>query len=159
MRYHLFIECMPTEELTPLEKERVSRMLALALNTERLKEMQLNASSLLSEVNTEYHRTMCSIIFDRLANQAVSMGDIDGIFGHINLPPPPARKPVPGATAALSGLRPLPSPCCVVMWHVPTRTLRSQSLGWFRYRSITASTSAMASRSTHSFLSVRSSRV
>ena len=42
-------------------------MLALALNTERLKEMQLNASSLLSEVNIEYARTMSSIIFQQRA--------------------------------------------------------------------------------------------
>ena len=41
----------------PLEKERINRMLALALNTERLKEMQLNASSLLSEVRSRWAQT------------------------------------------------------------------------------------------------------
>ena len=35
IRYQLFIDCMPTEEMTPMEKERISRMLALALNTDR----------------------------------------------------------------------------------------------------------------------------
>lgn len=72
-------------------------MLALALNTERLKEMQLNASSLLSEVNTEYHRSMSSIIFDRLASQALAGGETDGIFAHFKLPPKPPTKPAPGS--------------------------------------------------------------
>ena len=59
---------MPTEELPPLEKERVNRMLALALNTGRLKERHLNASSLLNEVTMEYGRTMTSIIFQAKPN-------------------------------------------------------------------------------------------
>ena len=31
VRHSLFVECMPTEELPPMEKERISRMLALAV--------------------------------------------------------------------------------------------------------------------------------
>ena len=51
-----------------MEKERISRVLSLALNTERLKERQLNASSLISEINIDYGRTMSAIIFARLAD-------------------------------------------------------------------------------------------
>ena len=80
--------------LQPLEKERINRMLALALNTERLKEMQLNASSLLSEVSTEYHRTMSSIIFDHLSKNA-AVSEEDSIFTHFTPPPAPAPNPVP----------------------------------------------------------------
>ena len=106
VRHSLFIECMPTEELPPIEKERISRMLGLALNTERLKERQLNASSLISEVNIEYGRTMSSIIFSQRAEayQAAVEASVlstspapsgDMIFSGFTLPEPPPPKPVP----------------------------------------------------------------
>ena len=89
-----------------MEKERISRVLSLALNTERLKERQLNASSLISEINIDYGRTMSAIIFEQraaayhaaadgtpLTTQPQPSGDM--IFAGFALPPPPKRRPVP----------------------------------------------------------------
>ena len=94
MRFNLFIDAMPTEELPPLEKERINRMLALALNTDRLKERHVNAASLLNEVSLEYSRTMSSIIFQGLADGA-DEADAHSIFATFKLPPPPERRAVP----------------------------------------------------------------
>ena len=94
MRFNLFVDAMPTEELPPLEKERVNRMLALALNTERLKERHLNASSLLNEVNMEYGRTMSSIIFQGLAESAEEDNQ-HSIFRTFTMPAPEEKRPVP----------------------------------------------------------------
>ena len=73
-------------------------MLAMALNTERLKERHLNASALLSEVSLEYARASASIIFRHLAEsaQAESAGGATstGIFDGIELPPV-VKKAVP----------------------------------------------------------------
>ena len=106
VRQSLYVECMPTEELPPIEKERISRMLGLALNTERLKERQLNASSLISEVNVEYGRCMSSIIFQqraeayaksldevRLTQSPAPSGDL--MFAGFTLVEPPQKKPAP----------------------------------------------------------------
>ena len=106
VRHSLYVECMPTEELPAIEKERIARMLGLALNTERLKERQLNASSLISEVNIEYGRTMSSIIFQQRAQayaQAVDETELlqsqapsgDMMFAGFTPAEPPPKKPVP----------------------------------------------------------------
>ena len=67
-------------------------MLAMALNTERLKERHLNASALLSEVSLEYARASASIIFRHLAESAQAESSSSGatstgIFEGIELPP------------------------------------------------------------------------
>ena len=67
-------------------------MLAMALNTERLKERHLNASALLSEVSLEYARASASIIFRHLAESAQAESSSSGatstgIFDGIELPP------------------------------------------------------------------------
>ena len=67
-------------------------MLAMALNTERLKERHLNASALLSEVSLEYARASASIIFRHLAETAQAESSSSGaastgIFDGIELPP------------------------------------------------------------------------
>ena len=85
VRHSLFIECMPTEELLPLEKERVHRMLSLALNTERMRERQLSANSLIAEVGIEYCRCMAGIIFHSRAQAFADAVDEAGIGG--NVPP------------------------------------------------------------------------
>ena len=94
IRYQLLIESMPSEELPPLEKERINRMLSLALNTERLKERHLNASALLNEVNTDFARTMSSIIFHRQAEAHAADGG-ETIFSCFRLPPHAEPPPAP----------------------------------------------------------------
>ena len=110
VRHSLILESMPTEGLPPIEKERINRMLALALNTERLKQMQLNASSLISEVTIDYARTMSAIIFEgrygsyeaskRAApfeGRSLVWSDPEGdqIFGGLAVAAPPAKKAAP----------------------------------------------------------------
>ena len=110
VRYALTIECMPTEELRTLEKERLARMLQLALSTERLREAQSNPaviSGLLAEVHHEYGRAMASIIFRKNAeayHAAVELTPIgqpprtapsDAIFDGVTVPPPPNQLAAP----------------------------------------------------------------
>ena len=105
IRYQLYIECMPTEELPTMEKERVSRMLALALCTPKLKENKLNASSLVNEVQLEYSRTMSAIIFEQRSAAAAAAADAaplgvlpgpggDAMFSLV-VPATEVRRPVP----------------------------------------------------------------
>jgi dynein heavy chain, axonemal len=105
IRYQLYIECMPIEELPTMEKERVSRMLALALCTPKLRENKLNASSLVNEVQLEYSRTMSAIIFEQRSAAAAAAADAaplgvlpgpggDAMFSLV-VPAPEVRKPVP----------------------------------------------------------------
>ena len=118
LRCHLYIECMPTEELPPIEKERVARMVGLALNTDRLKERQMNASSLVSEVNIEYARTMASIIFHHRAAAAAAVAEdweagtmgesSDPIFSTFTMLEQPKPKPAPE-----SAVVPIPAHSCL----------------------------------------------
>lgn len=64
IRYCLYVDSMPTDEIAPLDTEQVNRILLLALNTTKLKQNALDTTSLLNEVNIDYARTMNKIIFD-----------------------------------------------------------------------------------------------
>jgi dynein heavy chain len=64
IRYALYVDSMPTDEIAPLDTEQVNRILQLALNTKKLKQNALDTTSLLNEVNIDYARTMNKIIFD-----------------------------------------------------------------------------------------------
>ncbi len=64
LRYSLYVDSMPTDELQILDTEQVNRILLQALNTKALKQNALDTSSLLNEVNLDFARTMNSIVFD-----------------------------------------------------------------------------------------------
>jgi len=64
IRYSLYVDNMPTDEIQPLDNEQVNRILLLALSTKKLKQCALDTTSLLNEVNIDYGRTMNKIIFD-----------------------------------------------------------------------------------------------
>lgn len=64
IRYSLYVDQMPTDEISQLDTEQVNRILLLAVNTKKLKANALDATSLLNEVNIDYARTMNKIIFD-----------------------------------------------------------------------------------------------
>lgn len=64
IRYSLYVDHMPTDEIAPLDTEQVNRILLLALNTKKLKQNALDTTSLLHEINVAYQRTMNKIIFD-----------------------------------------------------------------------------------------------
>lgn len=64
LRYNLYIDSMPMEDIPPLSTEQVNRMLGFALNSKKLKDKLLDTSQLIQEVNIEYARTMNKIAFD-----------------------------------------------------------------------------------------------
>lgn len=74
MRYSLFVDSMPMEDIPPLTNEQVNRMLSFALNSKKLKDKLMDTSVLISEVNTEYARTMNRIVFD----EALAKGEVPG---------------------------------------------------------------------------------
>jgi dynein heavy chain len=64
MRYSLYVDSMPTDEIQPLDTEQVNRILLLAVNTKKLKQNALDTTSLLNEVNIDFARTMNKVVFD-----------------------------------------------------------------------------------------------
>ncbi|GLI62391.1 hypothetical protein VaNZ11_005010 [Volvox africanus] len=64
LRYNLYIDSMPTDDIPPLTNEQVNRMLSFALNSKRLKDKLMDTSALIAEVNIEYARTMNKVVFD-----------------------------------------------------------------------------------------------
>ncbi|KAJ9531690.1 hypothetical protein QJQ45_021840, partial [Haematococcus lacustris] len=64
LRYHLYVDSMPVEDLAPLTTEQVNRMLGYALNSKRLKDRLMDTSQLIGEVNVDYTRTMNKMTFD-----------------------------------------------------------------------------------------------
>eukprot|EP00798_Chlamydomonas_sp_ICE-L_P016863 gene16863-23131_t len=83
LRYSLYVDSMPTEDMPTLSTEQINRMLGYALNSKQLKDKLMDSSQLVSEVNLEYARTMNKIIFDETlrrgtsgcAGQIVSVGE------------------------------------------------------------------------------------
>ena len=69
IRYNLYIDCMPAEELGGLAAEQVNRVLSRAMSTNAMKENEYDTSTLLNEIDVDYSRTMNKIIFD--ANMSV----------------------------------------------------------------------------------------
>eukprot|EP00741_Cyanophora_paradoxa_P002452 tig00000076_g2377.t1 len=82
LRYHLFIDGMPTDEIPQLSTEQTNRILASALNTKKLKEKPSVENDLLKEVNIEYARTMNRIVFD-----SGRMVDESDAYASLGLPP------------------------------------------------------------------------
>ena len=68
LRYSLYVDSMPTDEISPLDNEQVSRILSLALNTEAMRQSALDTSALLTEVNIDFARTLNKIVFDKSIN-------------------------------------------------------------------------------------------
>ena len=64
IRYNLYVDCMPTDEVGQLDSEQISRVLGSALSTPDLRQNELDTSQLLNEVNVDYARTMNKIVFD-----------------------------------------------------------------------------------------------
>ena len=91
IRYNLYVDCMPTDEIAQLDSQQIGRIVACCLSTESLRKSEVDTSHLLNEVNTDYVRTMNKLIFD----QNVSDPKHAHVFGALNLPaarPPP---PIP----------------------------------------------------------------
>ena len=87
LRYQLFVDSMPTEEIPPLTVEQINRMLGFALNSKKLKDKLMDTSQLINEINIEYARTMNKIVFDDMLVMPIVDGgsakavESDGIEG------------------------------------------------------------------------------
>jgi dynein heavy chain, axonemal len=104
IRYNFFIDNMPTLELPELDSEQQHRIITMALSARFLKEKMkggkddksggVDTTSILSEVNLDYGRTMNWIIIDKtMEKPANELKDM--IQANLSLPPKPPAKEVP----------------------------------------------------------------
>eukprot|EP01029_Cantina_marsupialis_P009143 TRINITY_DN2137_c0_g4_i1.p1 TRINITY_DN2137_c0_g4~~TRINITY_DN2137_c0_g4_i1.p1 ORF type:complete len:4119 (-),score=1448.16 TRINITY_DN2137_c0_g4_i1:93-12449(-) len=82
LRYNLYIDCMPSDDITEPNSEQMQHVLDLALSTVSLRHNALDTSSLLTEIKTDFSRTMNKIVFN------VSMLDPaqNALFESLDLP-------------------------------------------------------------------------
>ena len=93
LRYHLYVDSMPIDDLEPLEPSQLERIRDLSINTNCLLENEesLNVSSVVQEVNTDYSRTLNRIVFDiNLRDPAQAP-----LFQGVSMPTPQPPPPVP----------------------------------------------------------------
>ncbi|GAX80571.1 hypothetical protein CEUSTIGMA_g8008.t1 [Chlamydomonas eustigma] len=95
LRYSLFIDSMPIDDLPPISTEQANRMLSLALNSKKLKDRLMDSGQLISEVNMEYARAMNKIIFDEAFKRGGSLGSSAPLVQMKETFPVPAPKPAP----------------------------------------------------------------
>jgi len=91
MRYNLYIDCMPTEDLCQLDSEQVNRIMSSAMSACQLHQNTVDTSQLLNEVNMDYVRTMNSIIFQSCRNDQ----GMSHVWDSLRLPPKDPQKNVP----------------------------------------------------------------
>eukprot|EP00736_Rhodelphis_marinus_P006943 Rmarinus@m.24609 len=91
LRYNLYVDSMPTDEISGLGQEQVQRILASAMNTEALTDRSIDTSALINEINIDYARTMNKIIFDHNLKDPAQRE----LFESLELPPADAKKVVP----------------------------------------------------------------
>ena len=84
MRYNLYVDCMPCEGLQQMDKDLLERILRVSRSSERLRcpAMDACASSLASEIQLEFTRSMGRIQFDKTV---ISQ---PGSFPFVTLPDP-----------------------------------------------------------------------
>jgi len=69
LQYSLYVDCMPTDEMKPLNSEQVHRIRSSAFNTDALRSSNLDETGLIEEANTDYSRAMNQIVFDISLNR------------------------------------------------------------------------------------------
>lgn len=95
IRYNYYIENMPTHQIPEIDNEQVNRMLSLTQNTKALRgKSSSDTTTLLSEVNFDFAKSMNKIIFDRHMKDKNS----ELITSSLTLPPDetPKEKPYYG---------------------------------------------------------------
>lgn len=94
IKYTLYIDNMPTDEIAPLSSDRMQRIKWLALNSSQKlieAESYLPIEPLQREVFQNYARSANKIIFD-IASQDPTQREL---FAGLDLPPEPEKSPVP----------------------------------------------------------------
>ena len=110
MRYSMFIDCMPSDELPQWDTEQSNRVLAQVLNTNKMKRHSHDTAALFQEVNTSFLRALNKMAFDhRLQDQRSTAdgtasatanavaGGCGPMLESVVLPPPPPPPPPPPA--------------------------------------------------------------
>jgi len=64
IRYNLYVDCMPTDDVADLDSEQVNRIVKIALHSRALQQSENDTSQLLNEIHMDYARTMNKIVFD-----------------------------------------------------------------------------------------------
>lgn len=66
IKYNFYIENMPTHQIPEIDNDEVNRILSMTQNTKQLRgKSSSDTTTLLSEVNFEFAKTMNKIIFDK----------------------------------------------------------------------------------------------
>lgn len=80
---------MPTHQIPEIDNEEVNRILSMTQNTKALRgKSSSDTTTLLSEVNFEFAKTMNKIIFDKHIREKGN----ELITGNLRLPPKPLAK-------------------------------------------------------------------
>lgn len=101
IRYNYYIENMPTHQIPEIDNDQINRMLSLTQNTKALRgKSSSDTTTLLSEVNFDFAKSLNKIIFDKhmkdknselITNSLVLPPDAppkeNPYFGLINIPP------------------------------------------------------------------------
>jgi dynein heavy chain len=66
LAFELCVDSMPVEDVPQLTTEQVNRVLAWALNTQKLQEKLMDTSSLINEANLEHARTLNKVMLQAL---------------------------------------------------------------------------------------------
>ncbi|XP_065895241.1 dynein axonemal heavy chain 1-like isoform X2 [Dysidea avara] len=84
LRYHLYVDCMPTDEMAELDSDSVQRIVSTARSSPRLKQDQMDAVSevLCKEVCLEFTRSHNRILFDKTVTAQPDL------FPFVTLPDP-----------------------------------------------------------------------
>ena len=89
IKYNFYIENMPTHQIPEIDNDEVNRILSMTQNTKQLRgKSSSDTTTLLSEVNFEFAKTMNKIIFDK----HLKSNGLNLINGPLSLPP---EKPKP----------------------------------------------------------------
>lgn len=67
LAFELCVDSMPVEDVPQLTTEQVNRVLAWALNTQKLQEKLMDTSGLINEANLEHARTLNKVLLQALA--------------------------------------------------------------------------------------------
>eukprot|EP00762_Andalucia_godoyi_P002130 ANDGO_02526.mRNA.1 Dynein-1-beta heavy chain len=101
LRYNLYIDNMPTDDIPPMPERQIASVLRLSFNTQRLVAAQprLNIQELVDESSVEYCRAMNRIVFEESIHDPAQQD----LFASLQLPEKEAQPPVPDY-----GLLPIP---------------------------------------------------
>ena len=103
IHYNLYIDCMPTDDVGSLTSEQLRRIVNGAMNAGSLRGADLDTSLLVSEISTDYSRTMNKIIFDANVaaaqgpNQSSGSSNMLRMTSSLNMPPPQPAAPIPNS--------------------------------------------------------------